>query len=579
MRKNRITNWVVCSTLLVAMSCGRLDEEKIWNNPLDPHGTNWHPPIVHAPHDTVVAFNDTVVLNASGQDENGTVVKYLWSFDHGNTWPLQGTPANPAMYVWGADRIGPQKVWVKAQDNERVLSAPDSMTVRVHRYFPVIRAMNDTIVSQRAMVNVSVSASDTNGDILHYYWKIEGKGSWSDSTIEPHHSFSHAEGGGITVVWAACDHDMQLTCDTFSILFNRGPSAIEMVEPRDGDTVAFNSYNFIKETGNVRFRFIASDPDSQADTLSFTLFLGDQKELLSPVWSGKTNDTIIQNILPRTRYFWKLHVKDLFGDSIASAGSFFAPPSPGGPKGMVLIRSGEKSFLMGFPGGDAYETPVHPVSFSYHFWIDTGEVTREEFCALMNMTMDDGTLPMTGINWYDAALYCNVRSKRDSKDTVYTYTAITGTPGKTCVLDGVQWNHDALGYRLPTESEWEYSCRAGSQDAYFWGGDRQKMDQYVWYRDNSAGSTHAIGTKKPNAFGLYNMYGNVWEWCNDWFDTTYYQVSPAVDPAGPQIGQERVLRGGSYANSDYFAQSGVRSKIMPGVANGTIGFRVVLRHP
>ena len=579
MNKKELLGWASGAMILLAASCAKLGEEKTWDNPFDQGGVNWHPPTVVAPNDTDVALNDTVLLRAAGQDENGAVVNFLWSFDHGRTWPGVGTPEQPARHVWGLPQAGQRMVWVKARDNDGVTSLPDSFSVIVHEYRPVVRRMNDTIVSQRATVNAAVTANDTNGAIVRYYWKTGVDGPWSDSTIEPQYALSHPEGGGMTLVWGACDHDGFITCDTFTILFNRGPVAVEMLEPVNGDTARFASYDFIEETGLSRLRFLGTDPDTTADTLTYALSLGTRAGALVPAWTGRALETVVSGLIPSTCYYWKLQIKDLFGDSSAATGAFFTPPAPGGPQGMVLIRSEQKAFLMGVPGGEHYEMPVHAVTFSYHFWIDTSEVTRQDYNSLMDLALDNTTAPITGVNWYDAALYCNARSKRDKKDTVYRYTAVNGTPGNNCTVQDLTMNKDALGYRLPTEAEWEYASRAGSQEAYFWGSDRQDMDQYVWYRDNSDNSIHPVGRKKPNAFKLYDMYGNAWEWCNDWFGADYYGNSPSIDPDGPATGQERVLRGGSYANSDYFAQSGVRSKIAPAAANGTIGFRVVLRHP
>jgi formylglycine-generating enzyme required for sulfatase activity len=577
--KNELFRWASCAAILLAVSCAELGNEKTWDNPFDPGGVNWHPPTAQAPNDTNVALNDTVILRAAGHDENGSVVNFLWSFDHGMAWPVLGTPEQPARYVWGLPQVGRRMVWVKARDNDGVMSLPDSFSIMVHEYRPLARRMNDTIVSQQATVTVAVTASDSNGAIVKYYWKTAVNGPWSDSTLVPQYALSHPEGGGMTLVWGACDHDGFIACDTFAVLFNRGPTSVEMQEPRAGDTARFTSYDFIEETGSLRLRFLGIDPDTSADTLTYALFLGTQAGALAPAWTGRALETVVSGLPPSTRYYWKLQLKDLFGDSIAASGAFITQPAPGGPRGMVLIRSEQQSFPMGLPGGEMYETPVHTVAFSYHFWIDTSEVTRQDYGSVMNLAFDSGVVPITGVNWYDAALYCNARSKRDGKDTVYRYTHLTGTPGKSCLLEGLAMNKDALGYRLPTEAEWEYASRAGSQEPYFWGIDIQDMDQYVWYRDNSGNSIHPVGLKKANPFNLYDMYGNAWEWCNDWFGADYYSVSPSTDPAGPATGQERVLRGGSYANSDYYAQSGVRSKIAPATANGTIGFRVVLQHP
>jgi hypothetical protein len=465
-KKTGTIQWVLCTAMLGMLSCAKLGEEKQWNNPFDPSGTNWHPPTVVAPGDTNVAFNDTVALGATGWDDNGSIVKYWWSFDRGKNWPLSGTFDTPARRLWGAEGVGAQVVWVKAQDNDGIFSLPDSCVVIVHTYRPTIRQVADTVVSQVATVSITLSAADTNGAIVRYFWKTGIQGPWSDSTMTPQFDFSHPQGGGISIVWGAEDHDGLLCCDTFAILFNRGPVAVEMLAPRNNDSAQFTAFNFIEQTGTARLCFSGSDPDSSADTLTYTLFLGKEPSALVPVWTGRETEVVIPDLESASTYSWKLRAKDLFGDSIENNGTFRTPRSPNGPAGMVLIRSAGKSFTMGLPGGESYETPVHTVAFSYHLWIDTTEVTCREFGALMGGSFENSALPVTEISWFDAILYCNARSKRDNKDTVYGYTGATGTPGKGCVLDGVQCTMKALGYRLPTEAECmpaaQVRSRAGS---------------------------------------------------------------------------------------------------------------------
>ena len=115
--------------------------------------------------------------------------------------------------------------------------------------------------------------------------------------------------------------------------------------------------------------------------------------------------------------------------------------------------------------------------------------------------------------------------------------------------DTAECNFAANGYRLPTEAEWEYACRAGSKTAYSFGADDGQLGRFAWFKENANKKTHPVGQKQPNAWGLYDMHGNVSEWCNDIYDESYYQKSPSENPTGPAEGKQYVLRGGSWASS------------------------------
>ncbi len=128
-------------------------------------------------------------------------------------------------------------------------------------------------------------------------------------------------------------------------------------------------------------------------------------------------------------------------------------------------------------------------------------------------------------------------------------------------------------YRLPTEAEWEYACRAGSKTAFTFGNEAADLGSHAWYVENSDDMTHAVGGKKPNGFGLYDMHGNVWEWCSDWYDEDYYANSPATDPGGPDSGPFHVLRGGSSFYGPNVARSANRGTP---VYRDSYGIRVVL---
>jgi len=237
---------------------------------------------------------------------------------------------------------------------------------------------------------------------------------------------------------------------------------------------------------------------------------------------------------------------------------------------MVAIPGG--SFEMGSQGAAPDEMPVRKVSIS-PFWMDRYEVVQEEFrkYQLPDPSHFKGPKqPLDQINWTDAALYCNDRSRAEGLKPCY---------------DEKTWECDfaADGYRLPTEAEWEYACRAGSGAQYGFGNNPASLKDFAWYAQNSSATTHPVGRKKPNAWGLYDMHGNVAEWCNDRYSETYYRQSPDKDPRGPAEGKERSLRGGAWNSSPESCRSAYRASD-PAIddtclANDAIGFRCVRSSP
>ena len=130
------------------------------------------------------------------------------------------------------------------------------------------------------------------------------------------------------------------------------------------------------------------------------------------------------------------------------------------------------------------------------------------------------------------------------------------------------------GYRLPNESEWEYACRAGSATIYPFGDDKGELGEHAWYSGNADAKSHPVGRKRPNAWGFYDMLGNVWEWCADWYDGNYYRSSPPEDPQGPTRASQRVVRGGGWGDDPWVCRPGSRSSVSPGLRGSDLGFRV-----
>jgi len=217
-----------------------------------------------------------------------------------------------------------------------------------------------------------------------------------------------------------------------------------------------------------------------------------------------------------------------------------------GDEQFSLIPAG--TFQMGSTNGGSSEQPVHTVTLTQSFEMQRTEVTQGQWFEIMgtnpsHFSSCGVTCPVEGVSWDDIQQFLTALNAR--------------FPGRN--------------YRLPTEAEWEYAARAGTTGDY---GGTGILDDMGWYSGNSENRTHPVARKQPNAWDLYDMHGNMWEWVQDWYAFDYYGVSPGVDPTGPTTGSFRVLRGGSWVSSAGFARSAVRVDVTPSSRFSSVGFRL-----
>jgi len=258
---------------------------------------------------------------------------------------------------------------------------------------------------------------------------------------------------------------------------------------------------------------------------------------------------------------------------------------------MIPIEGG--TFLMGSDDEKAYdrEKPAHKVKLA-NFAIGKYPVTQALWQQVIteNPSYFKGEKrPVEQVSWYDAVIFCNALNEACGYTPCYFSDKKHQTPfGKTAkgyeLLNKGKVFYHVVGkcYRLPTEAEWEYAAKGGNKksDYVYAGGD--KLNEVAWYRGNSHRETKAIGLKLPNELGLYDMSGNVWEWCWDWFDSDYYKACAAEEngtidnPKGLEIGSDRVLRGGSWSDYSVYCRSTFRFNDRPGFRGSGIGFRLVL---
>jgi formylglycine-generating enzyme required for sulfatase activity len=217
----------------------------------------------------------------------------------------------------------------------------------------------------------------------------------------------------------------------------------------------------------------------------------------------------------------------------------------------ILIPAG--SFTMGadknFENAYDHETPQHLVSISQPFYLGTYEVTQEQWTAVMGNNpseFKERNNPVENVSWDDIQIFIQRLNQKEGH----------------------------ARYRLPTEAEWEYAARAGTTGAYSFGDDEDSLGRYAWYRGNSDEKTHPVGQKQPNAWGLYDMHGNVCEWVQDW--TGNYSSSSVADPRGPSSGLYRVGRGGSWDDPARRCRAAYRGHNPLGDRSASFGFRLAL---
>jgi uncharacterized repeat protein (TIGR02543 family) len=261
---------------------------------------------------------------------------------------------------------------------------------------------------------------------------------------------------------------------------------------------------------------------------------------------------------------------------------------------MLPVTGG--TFTMGSPAGEAgrdSDETEHSVTLTKNFKMSKYQVTQKQYQAVMGAlpTSLPGSsygvgdnYPVYYVSWYDAIVFCNKLSMLEGLDPMYSISNSTNPDdwGAVPASSDATWNAvtmvpNANGYRLPTEAEWEYVCRAGTTTAFNNGNDdytdATEVGKVAWYNNNAGSKTQEVGLKTANAYGLYDMHGNVYEWCWDWYGT--YASGAQTDPDGAVTGTDRVRRGGYRGSNAQFLRSACRNNSIPYSRNADFGFRLV----
>ena len=287
------------------------------------------------------------------------------------------------------------------------------------------------------------------------------------------------------------------------------------------------------------------------------------------LWESPATEETLRNALKDDDAFVREAAAEVFrirglngadrSTHMAAAGSSSKPEPPQGgtaqvepPNGLNLDLGGGVTMKLALiPAGKFMMGEVehqHEVTLSKPFYMGVTEVTQAQYEAIMGTNpshFKGATNPVDRVSWDDATEFCKKLSEKTRR-----------------------------AVRLPTEAEWEYACRAGSKTRFCFGDAEEGFEDYGWYGANSGNTTHPVGQKKPNAWGLYDMHGNVWEWCSDWYGE--YAAGQAADPTGPAKGEDRVLRGGCWGDGPQACRLARRNWSGPDGRYGNFGLRVVV---
>ena len=394
--------------------------------------------------------------------------------------------------------------------------------------------------------------------------------------------------------WAPSPNPLSVTGDALSSTFMTGQKATITVRVLGGDRpgVAF------KMTARQAAPAIAGNPETKV--LGVTAALTPGSNVGAALSVRLANATSSDGFCSLAKVYWDALGDGTIDDSTTGADVLTwtwltqVPAGAAGTKRGVIARAIDKNGLASVPetlavqfglqrmivmkdipagvftmGEGGIAEPTHQVTLSA-FKMQETEVTQEQYLAVMGTNpasfTGDLTRPVESVSWYDAVKYCNVLSALQGLSAVYDTLAWTADFSKT-------------GYRLPTEAQWEYGCRGGTATTYWWGADTVGMGARTWSYYNSYNTTQPVATTVANAYGLYDMTGNVWEWCNDWYGS--YAAGAVTNPTGAATGSFRVWRGGSrdydHGFDERVYRSANRSHVnVPGIRISLVGFRVVL---
>jgi formylglycine-generating enzyme required for sulfatase activity len=545
-------------SFLTFISCSSGDES--WQNPYDEAGDNWNPPISQWVQVDSTLEQDSIWVTFNVVDSNGWI-DTTWVVSPLDTQIFVFDKAHVSQGVFSSDTgfwyrgdSGLVELIVYSVDNHGLKGNSDTLdyTMLKSPLLPIANAGNDT-------------ASLKNDDVQIRALQVNSRNTYQwicDQGTE------------------TLPNDSGVLDLSLSPIINDSILCILNVWNASGDTAVDSMWAVSQQWAAINLKIDHSGELLYNAPLSWLTQLYDSshtvfyKKESAEEWSSFVTGTIeklwLRNLDTNTAYTWYVMSYNEGGLSASSDTVTFETTSL---KKMVLIEDG--TFTMGASSGDSDEVPLTAVTL-FGYWIGEYEVTQMMWDSLMvenkNYTCD--SCPAVRINWYESLLFANAQSKYYALDTIYEYTGVKDAGLDEVSLIGLTYDYSKVGFRLPTEAEWEFAAKGEAPTNWAWGDDIATISQYVVFNDTSFAS---VGSKKAISNGLYDLQGNAWEWVTDW-KAEYLggQETNPVNKTDSTFG-ERVTRGGSWreVNAEIYSSSNRHSEI-PTRSDRTTGFRLVI---
>jgi formylglycine-generating enzyme required for sulfatase activity len=514
-------------------------------------------------------------VDASGStdaEDPTSLLQVRWDWDDDGTWDTDYSRTKTASHQYASP--GAKTIRLEVRDTDG-LTNPATHTVTVSNTAPMAAFTVDPSSGTVATTfqfdaSWSTDMEDPTAE-LQVRWDWDDDGTWdTDYTATTAASHQYTTPGTKTIALEVKDSGGLTDTETHTVSVDNGPpTAAFTIAPSSG-------------TPETLFEFDASGSTDTEDPASALQVRWDWEN--DGTWDTgyTTTKTAVHQFGTPGAKTVKLEAMDTGGLLDTQTHTL----GVAGTEGLVLVQAG--AFTMGGAPGELCRDPdevQHEVTLTHAFYISATEITQAQWQAMMgwdDSRFDGLNRPVETVNWFDAVMYCDLRSTAEGLTPVYTITGATYN-GNHITSANVDWNQNANGYRLPTEAEWEYACRAGSTGAFCNGdisqcgcGSEPGLGAVGWYCGNSDDQTQDVGTKTPNAWGIYDMHGNVWEWCWDVYDSYGGAVT---DPTGPASGIDRITRGGGWVDYAEYCRSANRVGGAAGYRADYIGVRIVRTAP